>query len=329
MSKFTFVTAVIAAGVVAIAGAGVIAGVASTLPVPCDKALEPGRASVLVTSETSDEGVVLASFPTPLKTTGRELSIVQQGSGEPAQVSGFVDFDVSIFLGADGSFITGSDYQPGSPVRRMVEPGSENFFSDVLQCALGDSQLVITTTVEDVFGSIEGDDVLRDDATIVLVLDVHQTFPQKANGDSRLPQSGLPTIVQGVDGVHGISFPNAPVPEELRISVLKQGDGPAIVEGDFVTAHVTGAVWETRQIFSTSFDRGIPLSLVAQDVTTSTTGAGVIPGVAQALIGQAVGSQILVSIPPSLGFPAGGAPAGVNDGQTVLYVFDILGTTNY
>lgn len=326
MSKFT---AVIAAGVVVVVGAGVFAGVASTFPAACDVPIEPGKASVLVDSSTTEGGISEASFPTPLKTTGRELSIATPGSGDPATANGFVDFDVSIYLGADGSFLTSSDYQPGNPVRRPIEPGSDDFFSNVLQCATPGSQLVVTTTVEDVFGAVEGDDALGNASTIVVVVDVHQTFPQKATGAARLPQSGLPTIVQTAEGVHGISFPNAPAPEDLRISVLKQGDGPAIAEGDFVTAHFTGAVWETRQIFSTSFDRGIPLSLVVKDITTSETGAGVVPGVAQALIGQAVGSQILVSVPPSLGYPEGGAPSGVSDGQTIIYVFDILGTTTY
>ena len=326
MSK---ITAVIAAGVVLVAGVGVVAGVASTFPGACDAPIGPGKASVLVDSETTEGGISQASFPTPLKTTGRELSIATQGSGDPAEASGFVDFDVSIYLGADGSFLTSSDYQPGNPVRRTVKPDSDDFFSTVLHCATPGSQLVVTTTVEDVFGPVGGDDTLTSTSTIVAVIDVHQTFPQKATGSARLPQSGLPTIVQTAEGVHGISFPNAPAPSDLLVSVLKQGDGPAIAEGDFVTAHFTGAVWETRQIFSTSFDRGIPLSLVAQDITVSETGAGVVPGVAQALIGQAVGSQILVSVPPSLGYPAGGAPSGVSDGQTIIYVFDILGTTNY
>jgi hypothetical protein len=325
MSK---ITAVVAAAVVVVAGVGVFAGVASTLPTPCDKSLQPGKASVLVTPETTSEGAVVASFPTPLKTTGRELSITQVGEGEAASDQGFIDFDVSVFFGADGSYVTGSEYDPANPVRRMVEPGSDDFFSNVLHCALPGSQLVITTTVEDVFGTIDEDEFLQNSSTIVLVVDVLQTYPGKATGSPRLPQSGLPTVVQTDSGVHGISFPNAPVPEDLRISVLKQGDGPAIQEGDFVTAHFTGAVWETRQIFSTSFERGMPLSLIAQDITTSATGAGVIPGVASALIGQAVGSQILVSVPPSLGYPEGGAPPGVADGQTIIYIFDILGTRN-
>jgi peptidylprolyl isomerase len=137
----------------------------------------------------------------------------------------------------------------------------------------------------------------------------------------------MPTVVQTDDGVHGISFPNAPLPTELRVSVLKQGDGVAIQEGDFVTTHFTAAVWNTREIFNTSFERGIPLTLVARDSFTTGEGLGVIPGVAQALIGQTVGSQVLVAIPPSLGYPAGAAPAGVPEGATLVYVFDILGTS--
>jgi peptidylprolyl isomerase len=273
----------------------------------------------------SEESTPQASFPTPLKTTGRELSVVQAGEGEPARATGFVDFDLNIFLGATGEYVTGSDYQPGNPVRRVIDSSSEDFFSGLLECQQPGSQVVVTTTVEDVFGPVEGDAVITNESTIVLVVDVHQTYPNKADGSSRLPQSGMPTVVQTDEGVHGLSFPNAPIPTELRVSVLKQGDGVAIKEGDFVTTHFTAAVWNTREIFNTSFEQGIPLSLVARDSFTSGEGVGVIPGLAQALIGQTVGSQVLVSIPPSLGYPAGQAPAGVPDGSTLVYVFDILG----
>jgi peptidylprolyl isomerase len=250
---------------------------------------------------------------------------VTAGSGEPARATGFVDFDLNIFLGATGEYLTGSDYQAGNPVRRVIDSSSEDVLSAILECQQPGAQVVVTTTVEDVFGPVEGDATITNESTIVLVVDVHQTYPRKANGSPRLPQSGMPTVVQTDEGVHGLSFPNAPIPTELRVSVLKQGDGVAIQEGDFVTTHFTGAVWETREIFSTSFEQGVPLSLVALDSFTAGEGVGVIPGLAQALIGQTVGSQVLVSIPPSLGYPAGQAPAGVPDGSTLVYVFDILG----
>jgi peptidylprolyl isomerase len=314
------------ASIVALAsGAVVVGSIAASFPAQCDSPYQPGKASALVEVTSSDEGTPQASFPTPLKTTGRELSAVTAGSGEPARATGFVDFDLNIFLGATGEYLTGSDYQAGNPVRRVIDSSSEDVLSAILECQQPGAQVVVTTTVEDVFGPVEGDATITNESTIVLVVDVHQTYPRKANGSPRLPQSGMPTVVQTDEGVHGLSFPNAPIPTELRVSVLKQGDGVAIQEGDFVTTHFTGAVWEPREIFSTSFEQGVPLSLVALDSFTAGEGVGVIPGLAQALIGQTVGSQVLVSIPPSLGYPAGQAPAGVPDGSTLVYVFDILG----
>jgi len=67
---------------------------------------------------------------------------------------------------------------------------------------------------------------------------------------------------------------------------------------------------------------------VASDITTSTTGQGVIPGIAEALIGQTVGSQVLVSIPPALGYAQESLPPGVPPGATLVYVFDIVGVNN-
>jgi len=45
-------------------------------------------------------------------------------------------------------------------------------------------------------------------------------------------------------------------------------------------------------------------------------------------VGQNVGSQVLVSVPPQLGYAPGGAPAGVPDGATLVYVLDIVGVSN-
>jgi peptidylprolyl isomerase len=41
-----------------------------------------------------------------------------------------------------------------------------------------------------------------------------------------------------------------------------------------------------------------------------------------------VGSQVLVSIPPSLGYPEGSTPPGVPSEATLVYVLDILGVNN-
>lgn len=328
MAKFSLAPTAVGASVVLVVGVIAIGSVALANPSDCELTYQPGKASSLVTTQPSEEGGVTASFPTPLRTTGREMSVIIPGEGAPAEVGGALDFDVSAFLGSTGEFITATSYQPRNPSRRVIDPESDDFIASTLECAKPGSTLVATTTIEDLFGPIPEDDLVKNDSTVVVVIDVHNTYPSKAQGSSRLPQSGMPTVVLSPEGVHGVSFPNSPAPTELRVSVLKQGAGQAIRDGDFVTAHVTGLTWNIQKVFISSFDNGSPLSLVATDITQTSDGQGVIPGLAQALIGQTVGSQVLVSVPPLLGYPAGQAPPGVPDNATLVYVFDILGTQN-
>ena len=316
------------AAVVLVVGVGVAGGIALANPAECEPVYQPGKASSLVAVEEDETGLVSVDFPTPLKTTGRELTIVSDGEGTPSAPGGSVDFDATAFLGTTGEFLDSTSYEPRNPTRRVVDSESSDFFSNVLGCVKPGSTLAITTTVEDLFGPVMETDQIKLTTTVVVVISVRDTYEAQATGDGRLPQSGMPTVVTTPEGVHGVSFPNQPAPTELRISVLKQGDGPAIQEGDFVTTHFTGLTWNTQQVFVSSFDGGAPLSLVAIESSKSPDGQGVIAGIARALIGQTVGSQVLVSIPPELGYPEGQAPSGVPDGATLVYVFDVLGTKN-
>lgn len=101
------------------------------------------------------------------------------------------------------------------------------------------------------------------------------------------------------------------------MEVLHEGDGPVVGEGDTIAAHYLGQVWD-GQVFDTSFDRGQPLVFQA--------GVGqVIQGWDQGLVGQTVGSRILLSIPPSLGYGDYGVPqAGIQGGDTLVFVTDIV-----
>lgn len=291
----------------------------------CELPYASGNASGLVSLTTTATGEPAVSFPTPLVTTGREVTVLQEGDGEPVREGGYVDFDVSIFVGSDKEYLTGSNYSPTNPVRRAVDSELPDFFAQVLECQRPGAQVVATTELAEIFGSIDEDDYLKNTSTVVAVIDVHNTYPARADGAARLPQSGLPTVTQAPTGEHGLSFPNAPIPPDLRVSVLKLGTGEPVKEGDVMVAHFTGVVWNTRQVFISSFDQGIPLSVLMMDQTVADMGAGVIPGLAQALVGQPVGSQVLVSVPPELGYRVGERPPGVDENSTVVFVFDILG----
>ena len=67
-----------------------------------------------------------------------------------------------------------------------------------------------------------------------------------------------------------------------------------------------------------SFDRGQPLSFQI--------GVGmVIRGWDEGLVGQRVGSRVLLSIPSELGYGSRGVPqAGIKGGDTLVFVTEIL-----
>ena len=264
-------------------------------------------------------------FPTPLKTTGVERMMVRSGTGLEAIDGAALDFQAAVYFGQNGDFVTGTSYNPAEPLREVIDTGSTEFFNSQLACARPGDQIVFTATIEDVFGPIPEDELVKNDSTIVVVVDIQQVYLPRANGTPALPERGMPQVVEHPLGFHGVSFPMNPPPTDLRIQTTRQGSGEVLGEGDRVVVHYTGMVWETQNVFSASFDQEVPVTLDVLDGSAEGATAGVITGVYEALLGQRVGSQVIAVIPPGFGYPDGNQPPGVPDGSTLVYVIDILG----
>ena len=309
---------------IGLSAAGV--SVASSLPAGCEPAGAAGKASSLVSAQDGEpQTPPVLQFPTPLVTSGTEISTVQEGAGVVASEGSAVDFHVAAYLGSGGQLLTASSYAPDQPVRRVVEKDGEDYFSDVLRCATTGDRLIITDQVQAAFGPIPEDEIVQNDSTVVLVIDILQAYPAVADGSRQALVDQAPMIVQHPSGRHGVSVPMGSAPEELVVYTVKEGTGAALQEGDKVVTHFTGVVWETKQTFSSSFDQGTPVTLTLLDGSADEGNGGVIGGVFAGLVGQTVGSQVAIVVPPALGYPDGNQPAGVPDGSTLIYVFDILG----
>ena len=105
--------------------------------------------------------------------------------------------------------------------------------------------------------------------------------------------------------------------DELVVEVLHAGDGQIVEPGDTIVCNYLGQIWG-GQVFDNSFDRGQPLSFQI--------GVGmVIRGWDEGLVGQRVGSRVLLSIPSELGYGSRGVPqAGIKGGDTLVFVTEIL-----
>jgi FKBP-type peptidyl-prolyl cis-trans isomerase len=126
----------------------------------------------------------------------------------------------------------------------------------------------------------------------------------------------LPEVTLADDGRPTVTIPDADPPAELQIAVLKKGDGEVVPDPANVTVQYQGVNWRDGEVFDESWGEGTPTPF-------STT--QVVPGFAAAMIGQTVGSQVLVVVPPAEGYGDGGQPsAGIEGGDTLVFVIDVL-----
>ncbi|MFV0425764.1 MAG: FKBP-type peptidyl-prolyl cis-trans isomerase [Beutenbergiaceae bacterium] len=117
-----------------------------------------------------------------------------------------------------------------------------------------------------------------------------------------------------------MQWPQGCAPEGLQVEVLQAGDGREVSTGAAVLAQYTGYVWGSDTPFDSSFERGAPATFSLN---------GVVPGWSEGIPGNVVGSRLLISIPPELGYGEAGNPqAGIAGTDTIVFVVDIMETYN-
>jgi peptidylprolyl isomerase len=154
--------------------------------------------------------------------------------------------------------------------------------------------------------------------TLLMVFDVKSLRSPlaRATGTVVTPAPGLPAVTLGAKGKPKITVPKATAPAALVVQPLIQGTGPIVASGQSVTLHYTGVIWASGKQFDSSWDRGAPASFtIGQNI----------PGFDAGLVGQHVGSQLLLVIPPAQGYGASGnSGAGISGTDTLVFVVDIL-----
>ncbi|SDS74409.1 FKBP-type peptidyl-prolyl cis-trans isomerase [Microterricola viridarii] len=291
----------------------------------CESPVPSGSSSSIV-EVTGDAGTApRVEFPTPLKAEHTERTVVREGEG-PGTVEGQqVVLDWSVYNGTSGELIEKSAYDGSSDLSFSLTEGQLMAgMQQGLLCATEGSQITLVIPPADAFGEAGSPQLgVAPEDSLVFVIDVNRAFLPKANGTPQAAVDGLPSVVLDADGVPGVTIPSADAPTGLEVAVLKQGDGATVQEGDQIVVHYTGVLWDTKTVFDSSWTRGAPARFAAAP-GSATVQNGVIPGFAEALVGQQVGSQIIAVIPPELAYGEQGN-GSVPPNATLVFVVDILG----
>jgi peptidylprolyl isomerase len=155
--------------------------------------------------------------------------------------------------------------------------------------------------------------------TLLFVVDTLSIRASRATGEAVPPVAGLPTVTLADNGKPTITVPSGvTAPTQLVVQPLIKGAGPVVQAGQTISVQYTGVIWDSGKQFDSSWDRGQTADFVIGK-------SQVIPGWDEGLVGQTVGSQVLLVVPPDKGYGAQGqSSAGIKGTDTLVFVVDIL-----
>jgi len=275
--------------------------------------------SISVTGALDQKPVV--SFPSPLSAESIQSRVVIAGEGPVFTGRNLIEFEFAGYNGGNGQLIQQTSFDGTQTQTGAFGPGEVPNFCEALAGAKEGSRIVAIIPPDQAHSG-EGVPALGVGAAdaFIFVIDLKRVFLEKATGDSVAPEAGLPTVVTTPDGVPGVTIPSSAAPTELRVAQLIRGAGEVVEEGQKVTLHYSGFLWDSSEKFDSSWDSGEAVQFQMQD-------GALIEGFLSAVIGQPVGSQVIAVIPPALGYGDAGAGT-IPPGATLVFVIDILGTNN-
>ena len=161
--------------------------------------------------------------------------------------------------------------------------------------------------------------------TLVFVMDLIQKYSSgtvSASGTKVSSGGGdLPTVSAAQGSAPKVTIPKGVTPPTTLVTkTLIKGSGPVVTKGEYLVAQYTGVNWRTGSVFDSSWERSLPYSF-----KIGASPSQVIPGWDQGLVGQTVGSRVLLVIPPKDAYgSAGQSQAGIKGTDTLVFVVDII-----
>ena len=270
---------------------------------------EAALASVAVAGDLGATPTV--AFDGPLSFGATVARVDTPGTGDPVTADDLVEVNYAVFDGESGE-LSGLDvgHRPfgDHPARRPVRR---------LQGAHRHAHREpVGTRV--VLGLPGGTDANTGETSPsnVMVLETTRVVPVRAAGTPVTPADGLPVVTLADNGEPSIEVPaDATKPTDLVVQPLIEGDGKKVAAEDILTVQYSGWLWDGTS-FDSSWSRPTPFQ-------TQIGNGSVIDGWDQGLIGQKVGSQVLLVVPPELGYQDK-EQGSIPPNSTLIFVVDIL-----
>lgn len=253
-------------------------------------------------------------FEAPLELEESASEVLSVGDGDELAEGDTVTVDYAIVSGADGSELDTSFGASAVSLPLAEGQTTPGLIDALVGATLGSRVLVVVAPEPAPDGATPAP---GSEDTIVFVLDLLSLVPERAEGAEVDPVDGVPTVETDEAGdVTGLSVEGAEPPTELVVTPLIEGEGEEVQPGDTVTIHYTGVLAADGTEFDSSWQRApatFPLT-------------GLIQAWQEGIPGVAVGSRIVLQVPPELGYGEAGSPPTIPANADLVFVIDVLAT---
>ncbi|MFI0422723.1 FKBP-type peptidyl-prolyl cis-trans isomerase [Spongiactinospora sp. 9N601] len=285
----------------------------------------PAGGGITVTGAANAKPTVKFPAGAPAKTSSSK--VVTEGQGTPVKMGDTVVTNMTLYTWDGKSNAPGgSTYDAGSP---ELVPLSAQLPKVIQEAFVGSKPggRFYAIVAPDSYSKKDLDQAKAQGADLsmaqVFVVDVIGTAKSMAAQGAAVEHK-----LKGVDLEHpgGDKAPKLTTktkekaPKELVAETVIKGDGPAVKSGETILVQYTGKIWGSDTEFDSSWTKGKPVFFQV--------GTGkVIKGWDQGLVGVPVGSRVLLSIPPDLGY--GNKDQGdIKANSTLVFAVDVLGAYN-
>lgn len=245
------------------------------------------------------------------------VDVLSEGDGPKVGENDIVTVDYVGINGKNGEEFD-SSWSRKEPASFTLGPGMITGFNKALAGQQVGSRVLVAIPPKDGYGEqgnpqakIGGKD------TLVFAIDIRETAPSQATGTEVEPPAAVPALKVDDKGVPtAFSSEQASPPKKSTTYPLIKGEGDKVSKGQTVTLQYVGQVLGAKQPFDSSW---------ARTPMTVPIGQGQPIPCFDELVGEPIGSRVVLACPPADAFGKKGNPqSGIKPNASVLFAIDLL-----
>ena len=256
------------------------------------------------------------SFDTPLKVENQSHQVIQEGDGDVIQDGDRVCTRSIAIDSKNGKEINSTWDEETPECSIVIDKASIPAYYDVFRGQKINTTIAIGIDDQQEGGQSGSSKDSQGSSYIMALTFVSKTKDLKRAEGEKVKDvpADLPKISLSNTGKPSLDLNNYKPTNTLVSQTLIKGKGAKVGEHQTVSANYTGWLASDGKQFDSSWDRG-----QASDFSLDQ----VVKGWQQGLAGQTVGSQVLVIVPPDLGY-GDQEKSGIPANSTLIFVVDIL-----